>query len=97
MYAIRSYYVCGEALENPQAVSQAMHKTLEAERATEASKNKLHERKLSLESQIRRLQNVGGAADEGLLRIAEQLVITSYSIHYTKLYERAGTAEVRPG
>ncbi|WP_409422782.1 chromosome partition protein MukB [Pseudaeromonas sp. ZJS20] len=65
--------LCGEALENPQAVSQAMHKTLEAERATEASKNKLHERKLSLESQIRRLQNVGGAADEGLLRIAEQL------------------------
>jgi chromosome partition protein MukB len=62
-----------EALENPQAVSQAMHKALAAERQAEIEKNQLQQRKLDLEGQIRRLQNVGGEVDERLSRISEQL------------------------
>ncbi len=63
----------GEPLENPQAVSQAMHKALEQERHAEAEKNRLQQRKLELEAQIRRLQNVGGEVDERLSRVSEQL------------------------
>ena len=63
----------GEALENPQAVSSAMHKSLELEREAEGEKNRLQHRKNDLEAQIRRLQSVGGEVDERLLRIAEQL------------------------
>ncbi|MBP8039354.1 MAG: chromosome partition protein MukB [Aeromonadaceae bacterium] len=62
-----------EALENPQAVSQAMHKALEQERQAESQKNQLQQHKLELEAQIRRLQNVGGEVDERLSRISEQL------------------------
>lgn len=63
----------GEALENPQAVSQSMHKALAAERQAETEKNQLQQRKLDLEAQIRRLQNVGGEVDERLSRVSEQL------------------------
>ena len=62
-----------EALENSQAVSQAMHKALEQERQAESQKNQLQQRKQDLEAQIRRLQNVGGEVDERLSRISEQL------------------------
>ena len=62
-----------EALENPQAVSSAMHKALELEREAESQKNRLQQRKSDLEAQIRRLQSVGGEVDERLSRIAEQL------------------------
>jgi len=62
-----------EALENPQAVSSAMHKALELEREAESQKNRLQQRKSDLEALIRRLQSVGGEVDERLSRIAEQL------------------------
>ena len=62
-----------EALENSQAVSQAMHKALEQERQAESQKNQLQQHKQDLEAQIRRLQNVGGEVDERLSRISEQL------------------------
>ncbi len=62
-----------DALENAQAVSQAMHRSLEQERQAEAEKNRLQQRKQELEAQIRRLANVGGEVDERLFRISEQL------------------------
>ncbi len=65
--------LAAEPLENAQAVSQAMHKALERERQAESEKNRLQQRKLELEAQIRRLQNVGGEVDERLARVAEQL------------------------
>ncbi len=63
----------GSALENPQAVTQAMQATLTLERQAEADKQQLAREKSELESQIRRLQQGMGAGDERLAQLCEQL------------------------
>ena len=77
MYAIRSYYV-----EEDIKSEQDKLKDFKDLISESNSKIKLHK------EEIEKLQNKGNHEKEILKLQFENNVMTSYSIHYTKLYEK---------
>ena len=82
MYAIRSYYVVDEQIDEYKARISGVKSKLDY-----SERGYLAEAELSKFDQAVKAAKPVSATKSGVSSAVRQAVITSYSIHYTKLYE----------